>query len=56
MHGDVIRFVFETGTALQLGRPYELQWSIYRDALTFSAAPGSEPLLAFLTAPYTRVR
>ena len=56
VQGDVIRLVFETGAALQLGRPYELRWSVYRDALMFSAVPGSEPLLAFLTAPYTRVR
>jgi len=56
VRGDVIRFVFDTGIALQLGRPYELRWSIYREVLTFSAAAGSEPLLAFLTAPYTRVR
>ena len=34
----------------------QLRWSIYRDALTFLAVRGSEPLLAFLTAPYTRVR
>ena len=56
LRGDVIRFVFQTGIALQVGRPYELRWSIYRDALTFLAVRGSEPLLAFLTAPYTRVR
>lgn len=56
LQGDVIRFVFQTGIALQVGRPYELRWSIYRDALTFLAVRGSEPLLAFLTAPYTRVR
>ena len=56
VEGDVIRLVFETGIALQLGRPYELKWSVYRERLTFSAAPGSEPLTAFLTAPYTRLR
>jgi hypothetical protein len=54
--GDIIRLVFETGIALQLGRPYELRWNIYRDSLTFSAAPGREPLVGFLTEPYTRVR
>jgi TRAP-type C4-dicarboxylate transport system substrate-binding protein len=54
--GDVIRLVFETGIALQLGRTYELEWNVYRDSLTFSAVPGSEALLAFLTAPYRRVR
>ena len=53
--GEVVRLVFETGIALQIGRPYELRWSVYRDSLTFSAVPGSEPLLAFTTAPYTRV-
>jgi TRAP-type transport system periplasmic protein len=54
--GDVIALVFETGIGLRLGKTYELRWSVYRDALTFSAAPGREPLQAFLTAPYTRVR
>ena len=28
--GDIIRLVFETGIALQLGRPYELSWNVYR--------------------------
>ena len=55
--GDVVRFTFRAGgAALQLGRVYELKWSVYRDSLTFSAVPGSEPLLAFLTAPYRRLR
>jgi TRAP-type C4-dicarboxylate transport system substrate-binding protein len=54
--GDVIRLVFETGIALQLGRTYELGWNVYRDSLTITAVPGSEALLAFLTAPYRRVR
>jgi hypothetical protein len=52
----VIRLVFATGIGLQLRRPYELKWSVYREKLTFSAAPGTEPLRAFLTAPYTRLR
>jgi hypothetical protein len=56
VEGEVVRLVFETGVGLQLGRPYELRWNVYRDTLTFSAVPGREPLLAFLTAPYTRVR
>ena len=56
VEGDIIRLVFKTGIALQLGRPYELRWSVYREKLTFSAAPGSEPLTGFLTAPYTRLR
>ena len=54
--GDIIRLVFETGVALQLGRPYELSWNVYRDLLTFAAVPGREALIAFLTEPYTRVR
>jgi len=54
--GDVIRMIFRTGIALQLGRVYELGWNVYRDSLTFTAVPGSEPLQAFLTAPYRRVR
>ena len=43
LDGDIIRLVFETGIALQLGRPYELSWNVYRDSLTFSAAPGRSP-------------
>lgn len=54
--GDVLRLTFRTGIALQLGRVYELRWSVYRDRLTFRAVPGSEALQAFLTAPYRRVR
>ena len=54
--GDVLRLTFRTGVALQLGRVYELRWSVYRDSLTFGAVPGSEVLQAFLTAPYRRVR
>jgi TRAP-type C4-dicarboxylate transport system substrate-binding protein len=56
LDGDVVRLTFRTGVALQLGRVYELGWSVYRDSLAFTAVPGSEPLLAFLTAPYRRVR
>ncbi len=56
VEGDLIRLLFETGIALQLGRTYELKWSVYRGSLTFSAVAGREPLLAFLSAPYTRLR
>jgi TRAP-type C4-dicarboxylate transport system substrate-binding protein len=56
LDGDIVRLVFATGIRLQLGRPYELRWNVYRDSLTFSAAPGRETLLAFITEPYTRVR
>jgi TRAP-type C4-dicarboxylate transport system substrate-binding protein len=56
LDGDVVRLTFRTGVALQLGRVYELGWSVYRDSLAFTAVPGSEPLLAFLSAPYRRVR
>ena len=55
--GDVLRLVFRTGFGLQLGRTYELRWSVFRDdSLTFAAVPGSEPLQAFLVEPYTRIR
>jgi len=56
LDGDVVRLTFRTGVALQLGRVYELGWSVYRDSLAFTAVPGSEPLLAFLSAPYRRAR
>jgi TRAP-type C4-dicarboxylate transport system substrate-binding protein len=56
LDGDIVRLTFRTGIALQHGRAYELRWSVYRDSLTFRRAPGSEPLQAFLTAPYRRIR
>jgi hypothetical protein len=56
LDGDIVRLTFQTGVALQHGRAYELRWSVYRDSLTFRRAPGSEPLQAFLTAPYRRIR
>jgi TRAP-type C4-dicarboxylate transport system substrate-binding protein len=55
IEGDVIRLVFETGIAVQHGRPYELKWNVYRGLLTFAAVPRREALQAFLTVPYTRV-
>ena len=56
LDGDTIRLVFATGVGLELGTPFDLRWNVYRDSLTFSAAPGREALRAFLTEPYTRVR
>jgi TRAP-type transport system periplasmic protein len=53
---DVVTLIFDTGIGLQLGRPYELRWNVYRDKLAFSPAPGREALLAFVVEPYTRVR
>ena len=51
--GDVLTLVFESGAAVQIGRPYRLRWSVYRDSLAF--APISAGLEGFLAAPYTRV-
>jgi hypothetical protein len=54
--GNVIRFVFKTGVAVQLGLTYSLRWSVYRDRLTFSSVPGRPSLGAFTLNPWTRVR
>lgn len=54
--GNVIRFVFKTGVAVQLGMTYSLRWSVYRDRLTFSSVPGRPSLGAFTLNPWTRVR
>lgn len=56
VEGNVVRLVFETGVAVQLGRVYSLRWSVYRDSLTLSAIPGSEPLTALVLRPWKRVR
>ena len=55
VEGDILRLVFDVGPVLQKGTAYELRWSVYRDALSFSAAPGGDPLLAFIAKPFTRV-
>jgi TRAP-type C4-dicarboxylate transport system substrate-binding protein len=54
--GDVVRLVFASGVAVQLGRVYSLRWSVYRDSLRFEAVPGSEPLIALVLRPWSRVR
>jgi hypothetical protein len=54
--GNVIRFVFKTGVAVQLGQTYALRWSVYRDRLTFSSVPARPSLAAFTLNPWTRVR
>jgi len=54
--GDIVRLVFESGVAVQLGRVYSLRWSIYRDSLTFAPVPGSEPLILLVMRPWKRVR
>jgi TRAP-type C4-dicarboxylate transport system substrate-binding protein len=56
VEGDVVRLVFESGVAVQFGRVYSLRWSVYRDSLTFTAIPGSEPLIALVLTPWKRVR
>jgi TRAP-type C4-dicarboxylate transport system substrate-binding protein len=53
---NVVHLVFETGRFVQLGEVYSLGWSVYRDSLTFSRVPGSEPLQAIVIKPWTRVR
>jgi len=54
--GDIVRLVFESGVAVQLGRVYSLRWSVYRDTLTFAPVPGNEPLILLVMRPWKRVR
>jgi TRAP-type C4-dicarboxylate transport system substrate-binding protein len=56
VEGDVVSLVFERGIAVQLRRVYQLKWSVYRDSITYSTVPGSEPLLALLIKPWKRAR
>jgi hypothetical protein len=55
--GDVIRLVFRKGVGgVAPGKVYELEWSVYRDSLSFAAVPGRTALPAMLIRPFTRVR
>jgi TRAP-type C4-dicarboxylate transport system substrate-binding protein len=54
--GDVLRLVFIKGRFVRLGRSYALKWSVFRDLLTLSLTPGSEPLQAHAIKPWRRVR
>jgi TRAP-type C4-dicarboxylate transport system substrate-binding protein len=55
--GDVVTMVFQSGDwGVEIERPYELKWSVYRDQLTFSAVPGREPIKALIIRPLARVR
>jgi len=54
--GPVVSLVFERGIGVQLGRVYQLRWSVYRDSITYAAVPGSEPLSAMLIKPWKRTR
>ena len=56
VEGDVVRFVFESGVAVDFGRVYSLRWSVYRDTLTLAELPGHEPLIALVLRPWKRVR
>jgi hypothetical protein len=38
------------------GEVYALGWSVYRDSLTFSRVPGSEPLQAITAKSWRRLR
>lgn len=55
VRGDILRLVFAGGPVLQTGTAYELRWSVYRELLEFSPAPGGDPLLALIAKPLTRV-
>jgi C4-dicarboxylate-binding protein DctP len=54
--GDTVRLIFETGRFVRRGEVYALGWSVYRDSLTFSRVPGSEPLQAITAKSWKRIR
>ena len=55
LDGNLIRLVFRTGFAVELGTTYVLGWSLYRDRLVFSRVPGRITLQTFTLKPWTRV-
>ena len=55
--GTVATFVFPAHSPFLVGgKPYVMEWSIYRDRLTWSRAPGRASLIMFFDVPWTRVR
>ncbi len=51
--GDLVTIVWDYGIGIQPGQSDELRWSVYRDALTFSAVEGLAADL-FAIKPWTR--
>jgi len=55
--GDRHDVVFRKGVGGDApGKVYELEWSVYRDSLSFATVPGRATLPAMLIRPFTRVR
>jgi TRAP-type C4-dicarboxylate transport system substrate-binding protein len=54
--GPNIRFVWDTGIAVQRGEMFVSRWSVYRDRLTFTPIPGRTKLAGLDVEPFTRVR
>jgi TRAP-type C4-dicarboxylate transport system substrate-binding protein len=54
--GDRIRFVWDTGIAVQRGEMFVSRWSVYRDRLNFSPIPGRTKMAGLDVEPFMRTR
>jgi len=54
--GHSIRFVWDTGVAVQRGEVFVSRWSVYRDRLSFTPIPGRTKLAGLDVKPFIRVR
>lgn len=54
--GHRIRFVWDTGVAVQRGEVFVSRWSVYRDRLSFTPIPGRTKMAGLDVEPFTRVR
>jgi TRAP-type C4-dicarboxylate transport system substrate-binding protein len=54
--GHTIRFVWDTGVAVQQGEVFVSRWSMYRDRLSFSPVPGRTKMAGLDVEPFIRVR
>ena len=54
--GHSIRFVWDTGVAVQRGEVFVSRWSVYRDRLSFTPIAGRTKLAGLDVEPFIRVR
>ena len=54
--GRSIRFVWDTGVAVQRGEVFVSRWSVYRDRLSFTPIPGRTKMAGLDVEPFTQIR
>ena len=54
--GHSIRFVWDSGVAVQRGEVFVSRWSVYRDRLSFTPIPGRTKMAGLGVEPFTRIR